>query len=277
MVVEIGPGVTDFKEGDRILTWTGSFLLGSPDGGAFQNYSIAKAILTAKIPDTLTLADAAVIPLGIVTAAAGIFDSLGIALPKSDAIAKESAVLLVWGGSSSVGSNAIQLGHRLGFAVITTASPSHHEYLKSLGATAVFDYHSPSVVDDIAAAVKKTGRKLAHALDAISLPDSIQGTVGVLQKAGEKGSKIGLVLGWPVDLPKPDGVEVVQVGARNVLTKPELAKWLFAEFITKSLIKGTFVPSPKLELLSGGLDGLQDGLDRLKKGASGQKFVAKLS
>ena len=68
----------------------------------------------------------------------------------------------MWGGSTSVGSNAIQLAAAAGYEVITTASPRNFDYVKSLGAAQVFDYNSPSVMPDIIAAF--AGRTLAGAI-----------------------------------------------------------------------------------------------------------------
>ncbi len=56
--------------------------------------------------------------------------------------------MLVWGGSTSVGSNAIQLAVAAGHAVIATTSPRNFAYLRSLGALQVPDYRSPTVIRD---------------------------------------------------------------------------------------------------------------------------------
>jgi hypothetical protein len=70
--------------------------------------------------------------------------------------------LLVWGGSTSVGSNAIQLAVAAGYDVITTASPRNFAYVKRLGAREAFDYRSKTVVSDIVSALR--GREIAGAL-----------------------------------------------------------------------------------------------------------------
>jgi NADPH:quinone reductase-like Zn-dependent oxidoreductase len=219
----------------------------------------------------------AVIPLGLATASAALFDALGLLLPTTRTPAREDSrdsALLVWGGSSSVGSNTVQLGRRLGFTVIATASPVHHANLKSLGATAVFDYHLPTVVDDIVAAAEKAGKPIKYAVDAVSLPASLEPSVKALEKSG--GGKLGIVLGWPTDRPKPKGVEVLQVASRRILEKKQIAKWVFGDFLTASLEDGSFQPSPEARLVEGGLGGLQTGLDLLKKGVSGTKIVVEL-
>ena len=52
---------------------------------------------------------------------------------------------LVWAGSTGVGMYAIKLASLLGYRVVTTASPHNFELVKSLGASAVFDYKDPKV------------------------------------------------------------------------------------------------------------------------------------
>jgi hypothetical protein len=72
---------------------------------------------------------------------------------------------LVWGGASSLGQIAIQIGKYIGFTVVTTASEKNHALMKDLGADAVFDYHDADVVDKIKAF---SGDKLVVAYDTIS-------------------------------------------------------------------------------------------------------------
>jgi hypothetical protein len=56
-----------------------------------------------------------------------------------------------------------------GFSPIyTTASPGNHATLRALGATACFDYRSPTVVSDIQAAVSASGKPLATIFDAVT-------------------------------------------------------------------------------------------------------------
>ncbi|KAL1847665.1 hypothetical protein VTK73DRAFT_10300 [Phialemonium thermophilum] len=280
IVADVGSSVTKFKKGDRVLAWTSSRFIGRIDGGAFQTYSVARETVTSPLPDNLSFEQGAVVPLGILTAAAALFDSLGIPAPptssSSSPAAAKDGVLLVSGGSSSVGSNGVQLGRRLGLTVIATASKQHHEYVRSLGATAVVDYHSPTVVEDLAAAVAQTGKPLVHVYDAISEASSLKPIVALLDKAGAKDAKLAVVLPWPEAVPKPASAAVVQVLATPFASKATTANWLFKEFIPSGLKDGSFVPSPKLELLDGGLGGLQAGLNKLKAGVSARKLVLKV-
>ena len=50
--------------------------------------------------------------------------------------------ILIQGGAGGVAGFAIQFAKHLGAAVITTASPDNHDYVRSLGADRVIDYHS---------------------------------------------------------------------------------------------------------------------------------------
>jgi len=164
-VVEVGPEVTRFKVGDRVL----GHAVGSDKSrnrsaeGAFQELTILLDHMTTPIPDELAYENAAVLPLGLSTAACGLFQTDFLALQHPSASLKPTGqTLLVWGGSTSVGSNAIQLAVAAGYDVITTASPKNADYCRKLGASAVFDYRNPAVVNDIVAIFK--GRTCAGAL-----------------------------------------------------------------------------------------------------------------
>ena len=119
--------------------------------------------MASPIPDTMPFEDAAVLPLAVSTAACGLFQKDHLALRHPSLHAEPTGeTVLVWGGSTSIGSNAIQLAKAAGYEVITTASPRNFEYVTTLGAAQVFDYNSPTVVEDIIAAFK--GRRLAGAI-----------------------------------------------------------------------------------------------------------------
>jgi hypothetical protein len=81
-----------------------------------------------------------VLPLALSTAAAGLFqqDHLALPLPAINPInpPDRKETVLVWGVSTSVGSNAIQLARCAGYRVLATASPHNSGYVRSLGAPA---------------------------------------------------------------------------------------------------------------------------------------------
>lgn len=150
-IVEVGRGVTHLKIGDRVV----GHAAGSNKNrnksaqGAFQLYTVMLAYMVSPIPDTLSFESAAVVPLGASTAACGLFqkDQLALELPNPSRSPKPlGKTVIIWGGATSVGSNAIQLAVAAGYEVITTSSPKNFGYVKKLGANQVFDYNSKTVV-----------------------------------------------------------------------------------------------------------------------------------
>jgi len=151
-VVEAGSGVTRFEVGDRVV----GHAVGAHNSrnraaeSGFQTYTVLLDYMTAPIPDDLAFESAAVLPLGLSTAACALFEKDLLALEYPTAVPRRTGkTLLVWGGSTSVGSNAIQLAVAAGYEVITTSSPKNFDYVKSLGASEAFDYRSTTVVADI--------------------------------------------------------------------------------------------------------------------------------
>jgi NADPH:quinone reductase-like Zn-dependent oxidoreductase len=122
-VVEVGHGVTRFKIGDRVVGQARGVLRkrNASSEGAFQAYTVLLSDMTSPIPDHLSFESAAVLPLGLSTATAGLFqdDQLALQLPSAPCNSPINKTLLVWGGSTSVGSNAIQLAVAAGYEVIT--------------------------------------------------------------------------------------------------------------------------------------------------------------
>jgi NADPH:quinone reductase-like Zn-dependent oxidoreductase len=151
-VVEVGKGVTRFSVGDRVLGHAMGMdkKRNSAAEGAFQEYTVVLAHMAAPIPDTLSYENAAVLPLTLSTAACGLFQKDQLALQYPFVNPKPTGkTLLIWGGSTSLGSNAIQLAVAAGYEVFTTASPRNFPYVKKLGASQVFNYHDKNGVKEI--------------------------------------------------------------------------------------------------------------------------------
>jgi NADPH:quinone reductase-like Zn-dependent oxidoreductase len=156
-VERLGKDVTKVTEGDIIagLIWGGEV----KGLGAYSEYTKAHESICFKVPKSISLAEAATIPLASLTAWLAFFskDSLNIDRNKSD------TTVLIWGGSSSVGQYAIQIATILGFNIITTCSPHSFDLVKSFGATHVFDYSDPDVVKSI----KDVAPSLKYVFDTI--------------------------------------------------------------------------------------------------------------
>jgi NADPH:quinone reductase-like Zn-dependent oxidoreductase len=301
-VVEVGRAVTRFRPGDRVLghaVGTDKDSNSAAEGG-FQLYTVVLERMAAPIPDTMPFEDAAVLPLAVSTAACGLFqtDQLGLQHPSAKA-EPTGQTLLVWGGSTSVGSNAIQLAAAAGYEVITTASPRNFDYVRTLGATRAFDYNSPSVVSDIIAAF--TGRTLAGAIafGTTSAASCVQ-IVGAC-----KGNKFVSIASPPVsfagladanrgrfELPRLVGRLITSNVAlqftsrlRGIRTKyifgttlkaNDVSTVIYRDFLPDALAEGRYLAAPKPSVVGHGVQDFQRAMDIQRKGVSAAKVVVTL-
>jgi NADPH:quinone reductase-like Zn-dependent oxidoreductase len=189
-IAAVGPDVdaSRFRVGDRVLAWTNVRPPAAPRDplhGTFQRYIVTDARGVARIPDSLPFTEACVVPLALCTAASAMFEKGGLALPFPQLEPpNRGETVLIWGGSTSVGGFAIQMARAAGFEVVTTARAKNFEYCKDLGAVAVFDYTSPTVVDDVVAALKD--KKVAAVMDAWSRGDGPKMCCEIISKLGLK-------------------------------------------------------------------------------------------
>lgn len=271
-VVSVGPNVTSFKKGDRVAAVAPGFATKRTEEKAFQAYTVVSANMTAKIPDSMPFENAAVFPLGLCTASACLFnpDYLNLQVPTEPAQKATGKVLLVWGGASCVGSNAIQLAVAAGYEVISTASEKHFGMVKKLGASHVFDYHSPTVVADLLAVAK--GKTIAGVCDAIG-----PGAHGPCNEFAQKADGVKFVAtvvpGWAEPA---EGVTFKQVFSLSI-AKNHVANAVWVDYLPKALGSGSFVAATEPVVFGKGLESLQGAVDHLRiNGASAQKVVVTL-
>ena len=184
-VVSVGPDVTRFKVGDRIVALASDikFTTGEPYLGAFQLYCRVEDNFAAKIPDNVKYTEACVLPLGLCTAAASTSMKENLALPYPQLNPKPSGtVVLIWGASSSVGSCAVQLALAGGCEVATTSSAHNLEYCRNLGAAHAFDYKSSTIVDDVVNALQ--GKQSAGVFCCVQDPESLRNCARIASKLG---------------------------------------------------------------------------------------------
>lgn len=192
-IFELGSDVTRFRIGQRVIGHCDSILTNLITHAGFQSYTICREILVAEVPDDLPLANAAVLPLSVSTAASALFVYQNLALPSLYPKPTGKTIVL-WGGSSSCGSSAIQLAIAAGYKVVTTASSVNAEYVKSLGATFVFDHKDPNVVSDILKIFEK--ETFGGIVDCISLDTTQRTCADLLSKLG--GGRLSQ-LRWPIE------------------------------------------------------------------------------
>lgn len=90
----------------------------------------------AELPETLSFAEGACIPLVGLTAWQALFDAAKL---------KAEQTVLVLGGAGGVGGMALQFARNAGATVATTASFSNHGYVRELGAEHIIDYRERNV------------------------------------------------------------------------------------------------------------------------------------
>jgi NADPH:quinone reductase-like Zn-dependent oxidoreductase len=133
VVVSIGSDASGFRAGDQVYGMNDWF-----EQGAMTEYCLALPSGIALKPAKLSHAEAAVVPIGALTAWQGLF--VRGKLEAGDR-------LLVHGGSGSVGSFAIQLAKMHGAEVIATCSHRNVEFLRSLNVDQAIDYESTRFED----------------------------------------------------------------------------------------------------------------------------------
>jgi NADPH:quinone reductase-like Zn-dependent oxidoreductase len=265
-VTEVGSSVTRFKKGDRVVGHAWVFQTGQPEDGAFSLYCRVPAGNAAIIPSNIEYKQAAILPMAIDTASVGLHKEgyLGIDYPSVDA-KPNGKVLVVYGGSSSVGAAAIQLAVNAGCRVIATSSPKNFDLCLECGASDVFDYKDPDVAEKIAKAVGK--ENFVGLWNAIGIPESFEVVIPIMQKLG----------GGFVANTKPPGELPKDIEARFVLGIDK-ATWLVWEsgFLTKALESGKLKCLPEPMVVGKGLESLQQAFAVRKGDISAQKVVVEL-
>lgn len=269
-VVEAGKVVTRFKTGDRVTGLALGLTSNRAAEGAFQAYTVLPVHLTSPIPKNLSFESASVIPLGISTAASGLFQKeyLALRFPTASPNKSTGETILIWGGSTSVGSNAIQLAVAAGYEVITTASPKNFDYVKKLGASQAFNYKNETVVAELIDALK--GKISAGAL-AIG-DGSADPCIEIIEKS--EGKKFVALANPPSGEP-PAGVGVKFIFGSD-LKDNEVGPAVWVDFLPKALETGSFIAAPDAQTFGKGLESVQDGMDLMMKGMSAKKAVIPL-
>ena len=129
-VVELGRGTKRRKQGDKVMALV--------VGGGYAEYCLAFETHALPVPANLSMVEAAAIPETFFTVWHNVFERGKLAAGET---------LLVHGGSSGIGTTAIQLAKALGARVVTTAgTPEKCEACRKLGADLAIDYKTEDFV-----------------------------------------------------------------------------------------------------------------------------------
>ncbi|MDF1727318.1 MAG: NAD(P)H-quinone oxidoreductase [Sulfitobacter sp.] len=130
-VVEVGPGVSDLAVGDKVC--------GLLPGGGYAEYVATPAAHCLPLPEGMGMKEAACLPETYFTVWTNVFDRGNL---------QAGERFLVHGGSSGIGTTAIQLAHAFGARVFATAGTDEKcQACLSLGAEAAINYRDTDFVD----------------------------------------------------------------------------------------------------------------------------------
>ncbi|MGY3602570.1 NAD(P)H-quinone oxidoreductase [Bradyrhizobium sp. Leo121] len=140
-VVAVGPGATRHKVGDTVMSLVA--------GGGYAQYCIAQDGQAMAVPPSLSIEEAGALPETLMTVWHNVFERGGL---------QKGETLLIHGGSSGIGTMAIQLAKAFGAKVIVTVgSQDKAEACLKLGADRAINYRTADFVAEVKAATDGAG------------------------------------------------------------------------------------------------------------------------
>lgn len=128
--------IEPFAPGDEVYVCAGGV---AGTSGALAEFMLADADLVARKPESLSMAEAAALPLVTITAWDGLIDRVNVGVDQT---------VLVHGATGGVGHVGIQLAKHAGATVYTTGSSEEKlEIGRELGADAAINYREQSVAE----------------------------------------------------------------------------------------------------------------------------------
>ncbi|HEX4293286.1 MAG TPA: NAD(P)H-quinone oxidoreductase [Rhizomicrobium sp.] len=149
IVEALGEGVSNCETGDEVCALI--------PGGGYAQYALASALCVLPVPKGVSLVDAAALPEVHFTVWTNLMDAARL---------KAGESVLVHGGSSGIGTAAIQMLRARGHTVFTTAGSAEKcAACESLGATKAINYHEQDFVEIVKA--ETDGRGIDVILDMV--------------------------------------------------------------------------------------------------------------
>lgn len=146
IVTAIGPGVSRFKPGDKVITM--------PLGGAFADVCVADEVSTVPMPEMLDFESAAGFAITYFTTAHALRQSADL---------QPGETLLVLGAAGGVGSAAVDLGKAMGARVVAAVGGEDKAaFVRELGADEVVDYASADLNESVKALTGKAGADVVY-------------------------------------------------------------------------------------------------------------------
>jgi NADPH:quinone reductase-like Zn-dependent oxidoreductase len=194
VVAKAGRDVKGFKEGDRIVSWSiiseaddewarkgkaGQSLswqyFGMHRKGSYAGFSAVPVSSLIHLPDNVSFEEAACLPVAGLTAYHAV---------KTVGDLQEDDSFFIWGGTSGVGTIAIQIAKSIGAKVFATAGFPHKlDYLKESGADYIFNHRNGKTIDDKVMEITK-GKGIDVILDYVG-PEAFPKNFKMVKKGGK--------------------------------------------------------------------------------------------
>jgi NADPH:quinone reductase-like Zn-dependent oxidoreductase len=253
---------------------------GRPQDGAYALYTVISVDKAAILPDAISFTDGVVVPFALEAAVCALSlkvpgsampgvstPALGLPYPSIQQAVPTSKVLVVYGGSSSVGSMTTQLAVAAGIQVISIVGAHNFDFSKSCGAAEVFDRKDSAIVDKVIEAVINSKLEFVGIFDAIASPDTYTHNLAILAKLG--GGHLACVHPPPKDTP-------MNVKAGMIFAVNDVATPVWKDYVTAALETGKLKCLPKPIIVGKGLEHINKALEKSKAGVSAAKLVVEL-
>ncbi|KAK4943185.1 hypothetical protein LTR10_017209 [Elasticomyces elasticus] len=292
IVAVVGSEVTNVHIGDRVAAF---HPIGQPYG-AYAEYASAPAHTVFKIADSMSFEEASTIPLVSLTAAITLFSRQELVAPwDQQTAAQNSKPLLVYAATSALGTFIIKLAKLAGSGPIIAIGGGSSAYLNTLldKQDVFLDYRSgmDKVKQDVRQIVEDRKLELFHAVDAFSEKGSwvdvsqmMDGGILSVFSGAKRYDDAGIAgdvqvlytyVGTGHDGAYKPGMPK-QPSAEDARGDINFAGGFF-NWLGTVVRQGTFSGHP-FEVIPGGLDGVAEGLNKLKNGqARGKKLVYQIS
>jgi NADPH:quinone reductase-like Zn-dependent oxidoreductase len=266
---------------DRSCRHTINLVSGKPQDGAYALYTVVPATKAAILPDAISFTDGVVVPFALEAAVCALSlkspgealpgvptPALGLPYPSLDEkVASIGKTLVVYGGSSSVGSMVTQVASAAGIYVIAITGAKNFELSKRCGAKEVFDHKDSAVVDKVVEAVKRSEHESVGIFDAIATPEPYAIDLAILEKLG--GGHLACSHPPPAEVPE-------NVKAGMIFAVSDVATQVWQEYVTPALETGKLLCLPPPTVVGEGLESIEEALKMSRAGVSATKLVVEL-
>ncbi|GAA6059781.1 hypothetical protein JCM10212_003676 [Sporobolomyces blumeae] len=272
-VEAVGEGVTKFKKGDKVASF--SIMATDIKYGAYAEYTVAPSATSFHLTDKVEFETAAALPLAYITAVIGLHLRLGLPEPSSSASSTSDA-LCVYGAATTVGVYVTQLAKMAGLTVVGVAGSSI-DVAKSYGCDEVIDYRGKSIEQLGDEILNAAGGRVRYVYDAVSEHGSPEASILALGKNGGGKYTHVLPLSDEVRNDLPSGVTLHHTVCDTAYGKDQAHCEKYFDLLGEWLDQGKF-RSQRVEVVPGGLEGVKDGLRMLQDGkVNGKKLVYRVA